>query len=251
MAIKPDDLIDRFSQLSNNAPVPSAIHSGWLVPYPTKEGYSFRCPLSLKELVNRKLIECYFRKLLFIITEEKHIVDFHMRLRPFHRQGLTIYVQYDNDDERSDPPQTSLCISCDMNNPLSKSSLLEEHSTTRIWLDGQLRNKLIVTPRRHIEKLSEMTQEEMLDFWRVTQVFLEQRQCPWQSMILNHGNYRKHAHLHMKINIKPEYWNRSIKNKYREKIQEMDQLLNHNDNTDLKMYFGGRGFNQWSGIKER
>ena len=77
-----------------------------------------------------------------------------MKLRLEGDQSLAVYINYKGTKERSGPVQTDLCISCDTNNPLSKLSLLEENPTTRIWLDVQLRERLIVTPRLHIERLS-------------------------------------------------------------------------------------------------
>lgn len=96
-----------------------------------------------------------------------------------------------------------------------------------------------------------MTDEEMTQFWHDTQAILDEEECDWQSMILNHGKYRNHAHLHMKINIEKHQWNGSIKMKYAEKIQQMQDLLTSDEHDNIQKYFGNREFNQWSGIMKR
>ena len=251
MASELDGTIDRFSQLSIKSPVKNELDPAWFIPQLSQQGFVFRCSLSLKELIERGWSEIYFRKLLTIVEEERGIVDFHMKMHLENRSALVVDFMYKSNQPRSGPVPAEVCISCDKENPLSKSSLLQENSTTRIWLDAQLREKFIVTPVKHIERLSDLTGEEMIAFWQSTQSFLDQERCFWQSMILNHGTYRNHAHLHMKINIHPRLWHQHIRRKYAEKLREMDHFLNRSGTTSTEKYFGNRQFNQWSGIKQK
>lgn len=219
-----------------------------VVPKLTNSGYSFECSMSLDDLTNQRLTENFFQKLLDIVENQMKIDDFHMRLRNRKQHGFIVDIQYKDVDNRTGPVHGDTCISCDMTNDLSQFSLIKQNSTTRIWLDAQLRNKFIITPRRHIERLSEMSTDEMTKFWYDVQVFLNEEGCHWSSMVLNHGKYRNHFHLHMKINIDQQEWNRHIQKKYKEKIQRMTSLYEHDSGGIIQKNFGNRSFNQWSGI---
>ena len=252
MACKQDDLVDQFSKLSFNKEHESEtdvdIPPNWLVMNPTKRGYSFRCPLPLNKLIAQNLSQTYFQRLLYIIEKENQIDDFHMRLGSSSHNGFNVDIQYKDVDTHSGPTTADICISCDTNNELSRASLIKTTSTTHIWLDAQLRNKFVLTPKRHIERLSEMTDEEMKQFWYDALVILNEVVCDYTSMIINHGKYRNHHHLHMKINIPQEQWNQKIEVKYEEKIKWMNDLFRSNSNI-LQQCFGDREFNQWSGIR--
>ncbi|CAF4745481.1 unnamed protein product [Rotaria socialis] len=242
MATKEDDLADEFSKLStktqNEIKLGNGIDPTWLTAHSIKDGYSFWCQLTLKQLVDRQLSQTYFQELIFIIEKEQQIYDFHMRLHPKGQNGLTVDFLYKTAANKLGPDQGDVCISCDMNNPLSQSSLIKKNPTTCIWLDAQLRNKLIITPRRHIERLSQMSEEEMTQFWQDAQAILNEEGCNWETMILNHGKYRTHSHLHMKINIGQTQWIRCIGNKYKEKIQQMQNLFACEErDTNIKKYF--------------
>lgn len=246
-----DGTIAQFSQLSLKSSAKNELDPAWFIPQPSQQGFVFQCSLSLKELIERGWSETYFRKLLTIVEEERGIVDFHMRLRLENRSALLVDFMYKSNQPQSGPVPTPVCISCDKENPLSKSSLLHENPTTRIWLDAQLREKFIVTPVKHIERLLDLTGDEMIAFWQSTQSFLDQEGCFWQSMVLNHGTYRNHAHLHMKINIPPRLWDQRVRRKYGGKLRQMDHFLNRSGTNSTEKYFGHRQFNQWSGIKKK
>jgi diadenosine tetraphosphate (Ap4A) HIT family hydrolase len=252
MATKKDELVGKLSYLSiktqQETDTNNGLNSVWLIPYSFKCGYSFQCPLTFRQLVDRQLSEKYVQELLFLTEQNNNIYDFHMRLRSQGQYGLTVEFIYKNADDQLGPVKGEVCSPCDTNSQLSKLSLIKQNPTTCIWLDAQLRNKLIVTPRRHIERLSDMTKEEMVQFWYDTQAVLDEEGCDWQSMDLNHGKYRKHFHLHMKINIEQHQWNQSIKKKYEEKIQQMQHLVKRTEQRPIKTYSGERKFNQWSTI---
>ncbi|CAF1333249.1 unnamed protein product [Rotaria sp. Silwood1] len=172
-----------------------------------------------------------------------------MRLRSQGHYGLTVDFIFNNAEDQSGPVKSEVCNWCDMNNELSKLNLIKQNPTTCIWLDAQLRNKLIVTPRRHIERLSKMTEEEMTQFWKDTKIALDEEGCDWQSMTLNHGKYRKQFHLYMKINIDQHQWNQHIKKKYEEKIKQIQHLLKCNEHDLIEIYSNDRKWNQWSEIR--
>ena len=234
MASKQDDLVDDLSKLSikpeHETKTNVEIQPTWLVTYPNKLGYSFQCSLTLKQLIDQNLSQKYFQKLLYITEQENQIYDFHMQLNSSSHGSFKVDIRYKDVDKRRGPTKADVCMSCDISNALSQISLIKQTSTIRIWLDAQLRNKLIITPRRHIERLSEMIDEEMIQFWYHAQVILDEEGCNWSSIIINHGKYQTHHHLHMKINISEEQWNQCIKVKYAEKIEQMQQLFRSDSN---------------------
>ena len=66
----------------------------------------------------------------------------------------------------------------------------------RCWLDGQGRDKLIVTPLKHLSSLSEMDDDLMASFWKVPATFWFVLRClmhllhmPLQQFLLWHINY--------------------------------------------------------------
>lgn len=50
--------------------------------------------------------------------------------------------------------------------PVSRDSLVEEREHVRIWLDAKARPMLVVTPLPHKERLSELSDEELVQLWR-------------------------------------------------------------------------------------
>jgi diadenosine tetraphosphate (Ap4A) HIT family hydrolase len=88
---------------------------------------------------------------------------------------------------------------------------------------------LILTPKRHVERLSELN-EEMAAFWHDT-IELIDRECDniselnYPVLALNHGTFRKHAHMHLKIDIPKDIWERKVVPRHKEKLEYLGQLL--------------------------
>ncbi|CAF4591789.1 unnamed protein product [Rotaria sp. Silwood1] len=190
MACGNNDLSDALSKLSI-ASQQSASNNGImnfaeLVPTSINLDDSFRCQLPFKELIEQRLSQKYFHELLSMMEQKKKIYDFHMRLRNQNQHSFTVDFIYKDVDDRPGPATADVCMSCDMNNKLSELSLIKENSTTRIWLDAQLRKKLIVTPRQHIERLTELSEEDLEHFWQDAQVILDEEGCDWRNN--HHGD---------------------------------------------------------------
>ena len=255
MATNVNNCADQLSKLSlqpqSETEIDDSIDPAWLTRFFMRHGYSFRCSLPFKQLIDKQLGQPYFQKILSITEQKNQIHDYHMKLRCLGRDGFTVDFLHKDTDDHPGPVQVPSCISCDMNSPLSQASLIKLNPTTCIWLDAQLRMKLIITPRRHIERLSDMDKAEMEQFWHDAQTILDEEGCYWQSMIINHGKYRNHAHLHMKINIPPNLWHQNIIKKYGRKVQQMAQLINEDKNNLIQNSFGDRKFYQSSGIRKK
>ncbi|UJR25315.1 hypothetical protein I4U23_006666 [Adineta vaga] len=211
----------------------SDIPSLWLTPEKCPNQWIFRCLTSLDNLVETNLAAHYFRQLVTILEDDYHILNYHLEIG----HNLTKNNQFDvciffNDPRRSNNPSTTrVCISCEPTHELCSASFLSEQRHTRAWLDARAREKLILTPIRHVERLSELIDEneEMEAFWRDA-VELIHRECDqlngfYPKLTLNHGTYRNHAHLHLKMTFNDQIWHDTIAPRHAEQLQQMKQIL--------------------------
>ena len=167
------------------------------------------------------------------------------------------------------PPdvQPEDCISCALDLPLSQEDasgktigdgtftpralLLEEKSGVRVWIDAQCRPLYVVTPVRHVRRMAELDDEELVGFVqgalqyarRVHGVHRAQpgdslgssgsgaggndvaksgtndkaENLGFESLRVNHGSYQNLSHLHLKVWVdaetfeKNEAWRKSSK----------------------------------------
>jgi diadenosine tetraphosphate (Ap4A) HIT family hydrolase len=193
--------------------------------------------MNLPELVKTNRAARYFRELINLFEYDTQQIDYHLKLRHhFKRHNqLDVMIYFGDPHRTSNPSPTSVCISCEPTHELSVASLLSERQYTRAWLDCRARAKLILTPIRHAERLSDLTDDdgEMEAFWRDA-VELVDREAGhienyYPTIVLNHGKYRNHAHLHLKISFTDDVWNRLIVPNHREKIHQIKQLLQKSD----------------------
>ncbi|CAF1604549.1 unnamed protein product [Didymodactylos carnosus] len=220
----------------------------WLIPTSISNGFLFRCPLTLKQLVKDDICSTYFRQLLKVVEIDYNIRDFHLELQ--QQSSLDLYIYYKDSKEKQGPHRTTVCISCDKTTELFSITLISEQQHTRAWFDGRNRPKLILTPIRHLHRLSEMTDKEFSSFWfdAVTLADREFGDEIWSSMIVNHGVYRTHEHLHLKINFDKRVWQKAVQNwseERKDKIQEMQQLLEQKD--IYEKCFGSKKTNKYGG----
>ncbi|CAG8821284.1 26051_t:CDS:1, partial [Dentiscutata erythropus] len=122
---------------------------------------------------------------------------------------------------RAPPKKTFNCLSCDFGSETNKVSRIEFPTTTsdntkkllNPWLDAKARSMFIITPVRHVERLSECNDEELFSIFHLATQILDEEtkvsKAPWGGMrfirmTLNHGNSRNLEHLHLKISVKSQ-----------------------------------------------
>ncbi|CAG8501779.1 4505_t:CDS:2 [Dentiscutata heterogama] len=120
---------------------------------------------------------------------------------------------------RTLPKQTFNCLSCNSESETNKVSRIDFPATIgdntkkllNLWLDAKARSIFIVTPVRHVERLSECNDDELFSIFHLATQILDEEtkvsKVPWGGMrflrmTLNHGNLRNLKHLHLKISVK-------------------------------------------------
>lgn len=209
------------------------IPAEWLIPRKLDHEWRFRCSTNLWDLVRTNRAGEFFRQLVTFLEDDSHITDYHLKLRHNYCRNfeLDVLIHFGNPHRKNQPILTPICMSCEAMHELSVVSLLTQQQHTRTWLDCRTRPKLILTPIRHVERLSELSSEngEMDAFWHDA-IELLYRECSrldanYSTMVLNHGTYRNHAHLHLKISFTNDAWESTIAPRYKEKIDQLKQLL--------------------------
>ncbi|CAH1759340.1 3406_t:CDS:2 [Entrophospora sp. SA101] len=128
------------------------------------------------------------------------------------------YVKITEVDKSRHPPQPRFhCISCDQESETNKISKLNFPTNTHdslklhnLWLDAKARPMFIVTPKRHLERLSQCNNQEIFSMFYLALQILEQEvrlsKAYWNNiryigMTLNHGIARNIEHLHLKVKV--------------------------------------------------
>jgi diadenosine tetraphosphate (Ap4A) HIT family hydrolase len=90
----------------------------------------------------------------------------------------------------------------DPSSPTSLDSLMREDKGFRYWIDGKARPVVVSTPVRHCGTFDELTDEELVEFWRGMGRTLTWLELPsFQRLVVNVGMYQTHAHIHLKAYI--------------------------------------------------
>lgn len=112
--------------------------------------------------------------------------------------------------------------------PTSRDSLIHESQHMRVWLDAKGRPMLVVTPKRHCERLADLGDRELVDLWRTAIDQLTSLGIThFNSMVLNHGNSRNHAHLHLKIRPRARDFEQAVKRHMSDaKRQQLEWIRN-------------------------
>jgi diadenosine tetraphosphate (Ap4A) HIT family hydrolase len=109
----------------------------------------------------------------------------------------------------------------------SKDTLIAESTHCRAWLDAKARPMIVVTPKQHVEELIAMTDAQLVDLVRTAMSVLKQLGCSsFTSMILNQGDSRNHAHLHLKVRVHERDFDRAAAG-WPDKVRHQLEALKH------------------------
>jgi len=190
-----------------------------------------------------KPVVVFFRSILAFL-KSKDIEHFHLKIVP-SSSAFSCLVFYGGDKHK--PRHRKACISCDLDNDVAKASSLGSTKHNRLWIDGKFRPMFIVTPIDHVEHMSQLSDDQLYALWRdacdllAKQSQTESKDCPFERMVVNHGNYRNLAHLHLKIGLKDRVFQGCVKGwseELRAQFQRLQELCR--DPAVLKAFIGGR-----------
>jgi hypothetical protein len=135
------------------------------------------------------------------------------------------------------PLATTRCMSCDLSCPLalgvggsssvdatSADSLLSETKLTRVWIDAKARPMLVFTPVRHVQRLSDLDDCEFHDLLHSIHTALTTRGLHVQCAIVNHGDFRNHAHLHVKVRFSPRVFENALRHWSQDEQQKLERI---------------------------
>ena len=176
------------------------------------------------------------------VTHSLH--DFHFKIhnpfdfekrRPLPGCALTVFAGREGEEG---PIAAASCMSCDLTCSLavgvgvsssvcvtSSDSLLSETAHTRVWIDAKARPMLVFTPLRHVERLSELHDCELHDLLQSIHTVLTTRGLNvFQCCIANHGSFRNHAHLHIKLRFPPNLFEKATKKWSQGERQKLERI---------------------------
>ncbi|KNC54362.1 uncharacterized protein AMSG_10355 [Thecamonas trahens ATCC 50062] len=157
--------------------------------------------------VDLGLVDYHWQLLLF-----KHAVR--GKKSPIRAHGVRVY--YGNVD-RDGPYNSGLtCLSCETASVEARQSFVTDNEEACMWLDAKGRPMWVVTPRRHVDALSECTAAEKMAIFQLAATGLgasvaaamakEPAGFRFSTLKLNHGTYRNWEHLHLKISLHGSNW---------------------------------------------
>jgi len=187
----------------------------------------------------------FFRVLVDLVEQQRRIVDYHCKIVE-NGMSFTAVIFYGKPNQAG-PMEVSRCMSCDLLCPLSlgihgdedpgngsivsKDVILPigDDKLARCWLDGKARYMYVVTPTEHVSAIRELNDQQLAALWQTAVGLLESEGIKkFSSMIINHGKYMNHAHLHLKINVTAYDFFTNQKNWSPARQQQWDALINFN-----------------------
>lgn len=188
----------------------------------TKPGKSLEVSLSgadsfcsFIEDSSRASVVGFFRELSRQIEQEHLLQDFHMKITDSLTTGRSFKVQiFFGEDDREGPEVVAPgeCISCHAHADLYPGKLpkitagdcimseIDGGGYVQCSIDAKARPGFIITPLRHVERMSCLEDDELYALWSAAvKALRSEGLSTFRSMILNHGSYRNLPHLHLKV----------------------------------------------------
>ncbi|KAH7443942.1 hypothetical protein KP509_02G057200 [Ceratopteris richardii] len=196
---------------------------GKIVVTETKPGKALEATLSVEQSFcsfidgsSRACVVGFFRELARELEHERSLVDFHMKLVEYDgKKARSFKVQvFYGDEEREGPVDVppGECISCFAHAVLypgkkpkvtAGECVMDEiggDGHVQCSIDAKARPGFIITPLRHVERMTDLDDGELFSLWNTAAKALRSENLPsFRCMILNHGQYRNLPHLHLKV----------------------------------------------------
>lgn len=152
----------------------------------------------------------FFREVAEEIEDYCRISNYHVKVR--NREGsFRIDVLYGEEKSGPELVLPGECISCFADAPLypgkepglnAGECILEEFSEQPYAIcrmDTKGRSGFDIVPVRHVERMSDLNDDEIYALWHVAVTFLTQTNLPFISMVMKQGNHRNLEHFHVRV----------------------------------------------------
>ncbi|KAI5069143.1 hypothetical protein GOP47_0015444 [Adiantum capillus-veneris] len=162
------------------------------------------------ETMPKQEVVAFFRDIAAELEGFRQLQDFHMKVRDGDGD-FRVEVFFNEERNGPDVAPYEDCIGCCPDTNLfvgqepgmaSKDCILEQFSLRPYAvcrLDAKGRTGFSIMPVRHVERMSELDDDELYGMWSVATRMLRQVGIPFISLILNHGRYRTLYHLNLKL----------------------------------------------------
>ena len=155
----------------------------------------------------------------FSTLEDVNLLDFHFRIIPaksskkvavkVNDEGF-LFEFFAGDNLQGPNDSGKVCIGCsgvEKSNPY----FLYQRSNFNFWLDAKNRPMIIITPIKHLHRITDMDDADIVDFFRATASLLKRvgdgKEALYTRIVVNHGTYRNVEHLHLKLEMRRDWKN--------------------------------------------
>lgn len=162
------------------------------------------------ETTPKQEVIAFFRDVAGELEGFRQLRDFHMKIRDGEGD---FRIEVFSGDDRLGPDASPYndCIACCPDTNLfvgqepgmaAHECILEEFSCRPYAicrLDAKGRSGFSIMPVRHVERMSELDDDELYAMWSVAVRMVRHIGIPFISLIMNHGIYRTFHHLNLKV----------------------------------------------------
>eukprot|EP00455_Lapot_gusevi_P057286 TRINITY_DN970_c0_g3_i2.p1 TRINITY_DN970_c0_g3~~TRINITY_DN970_c0_g3_i2.p1 ORF type:complete len:234 (-),score=4.71 TRINITY_DN970_c0_g3_i2:83-784(-) len=186
----------------------------------------------------------FFREVTSYLEQQRNIMHYHLRVVPDDTHGFAVEIF--TGERLSGPKPRPVCISCDLSFEAAISTLICETEYHRCWFDAKARLSFVITPKRHIFRLSEMEDEELQSFWFDAVRLLENEfgsidVIRFMTIVVNHGDYRNLEHVHMKLRFDKPTWSGLIQRWSPERLAQLHKIEEQSRDPNLALAIGAQG----------
>ena len=138
---------------------------------------------------------------------DQKILNYHFRIAPASK-GKSFKLEFfcDKSNTCDGPHDSNIECICCTENP--SNNYLFSQNGFKFWLDEKNRPMLIITPVKHLFRITELKEDETINFFKLAGLALNisGEIFPFKRIVVNHGTYRNVGHLHMKIELNVDEW---------------------------------------------
>ena len=166
--------------------------------------------------------------------------DCHVRAECSSRLGSHVRVRFPKPGER-DCSRSQLCSSCDfslsigqllnVNEPSSalfampnSHLLVRQFEFSRVWLDAKDRKMLVLTPKKHVERLDSLDDHLWEMIFREIGLVAQELNEGIERVVVNQGCCQNHPHLHWKFYLTQRCFDAFLKGLSKDELSHREEV---------------------------